>query len=199
MTPKQIDKSISQMRQVFGFFGILTVLGVLSILLLEFNDLRRGVSSPLLVGFSIVWVVLDGAWAYCLWTAFGGLGKRSPQGYTFARICSVILLFVFPVFTLFGVSYLRKLSKPEMQQALGIRAKKQSRVSARRQSQKELPIWVMAVGIGILVVVAVVVLFTLQTPVTPALPTGGSSTAAPGRTKGDLSAKLELFDYSDFQ
>jgi len=68
----------------------------------------------------------------------------------------------------------------------------------KKQSQSGLPTWAIVGGIVILVVVAVVVLFTLQTPVTPAPPTGGSTTA-PGRTKGDLSAKLELFDYSDFQ
>jgi hypothetical protein len=67
----------------------------------------------------------------------------------------------------------------------------------KKQSQSGLPTWAIAGGIGILVVVAIVALFTLQTPVTPG--SGGSSTTAPGRTKGDPSAKLELFDYSDFQ
>jgi hypothetical protein len=69
----------------------------------------------------------------------------------------------------------------------------------KKQSQSGLPTWAIAGGIGILVVVAIVVLFTLQTPVTPAPSVGGSSTTASGRTKGDPTAKLELIDYSDFQ
>ena len=69
----------------------------------------------------------------------------------------------------------------------------------KKQSQSGLPTWAIAGGIGILVVVAIVVLFTLQTPVMPAPGSGGNSTTAPGRTKGDPSAKLELIDYSDFQ
>lgn len=113
MTPEQINKSISQMRQIFGFFGILTVLGAVL-------NLLGGLSDPRSLGGGIVGAVLEGAVAYCLWTAFSGLGKRSPQGYTFSRICSVILLLGFPVLTLFGVSYLNKLSKPEMKQALGV-------------------------------------------------------------------------------
>ena len=69
----------------------------------------------------------------------------------------------------------------------------------KKQSQNGLPTWAIAGGIGILVVVAIILLFTLQTPVTPAPGSGSSSTTAPGRTKGDPSAKLELIDYSDFQ
>jgi hypothetical protein len=66
------------------------------------------------------------------------------------------------------------------------------------KTQGGLPTWVIAIGIGILAVVAVIVLFTLQTPSAPA-PSAGGSTTALGRTKGDPNAKLELLDYSDFQ
>ena len=69
----------------------------------------------------------------------------------------------------------------------------------KQQTPSGMPTWVIPVGIGILVVVEVVVLFTLQTPTAPPPVTGGSSTIATGRTKGDSSAKLELIDYSDFQ
>ena len=66
-----------------------------------------------------------------------------------------------------------------------------------KPSNNGLPTWVIAVGIGLLVVVAVVVLFTLQTP-QASVPTASTTTAS-GRTKGDPNAKIELVEFSDFQ
>jgi hypothetical protein len=76
-------------------------------------------------------------------------------------------------------------------------------MSPRRTSAKSkpkssgLPTWVIAVGIGVVVVLAAVGLFMLQTPstqvTTPRESTGTS------RTMGDPAAKLELIEYSDFQ
>ncbi|MBI5033508.1 MAG: hypothetical protein HZB51_23545 [Chloroflexi bacterium] len=62
-----------------------------------------------------------------------------------------------------------------------------------------LPTWAIAVGIGVVVVLAAVGLFILQTPATPSPAVRDSSAPASGRTKGDPNAKLELVEYSDFQ
>lgn len=63
-----------------------------------------------------------------------------------------------------------------------------------------VPTWAIALGIGALVIVGAVVLFTLQTPQAPApvASSGGGSTSNT-RTKGDPNAKLELIEWSDFQ
>ncbi len=62
-----------------------------------------------------------------------------------------------------------------------------------------LPTWAIALGIGVLVIAAVVVLFTLQTPQAPAPVTSSTSATSSSRTKGDPNAKLELVEWSDFQ
>lgn len=54
-------------------------------------------------------------------------------------------------------------------------------------------------GIGILVIVAMVVLFNLQTPSTSTVATNVSGTQTSGRTKGDPNAKVEFVEFSDFQ
>jgi hypothetical protein len=103
MTPEQVNKSIGQMRGMFGLFGLLTSLGALLALASKPPD--------------IVNVIVNGALAVCFWTAFNGLGTRSSRGYTYARICSFIFVLGFPVLTFFGLSYLTKLGKPEIKQA----------------------------------------------------------------------------------
>ncbi len=108
MNTEQVNKSIRQMRQMFGFFGILTALGTVLALIGSMSDASN-----------FIVVIIEGAFAACFWTAFNGLGKRNPTGFTFARICSVLFLLGFPVLTIFGIIYLNKLSKPEMKQALG--------------------------------------------------------------------------------
>ncbi len=63
-----------------------------------------------------------------------------------------------------------------------------------------LPTWVIVVGVGVVVVLAAVGLYILQTPTAPSAvvrDTTGSPTL--GRTMGDPAAKLELIEYSDFQ
>jgi len=67
-----------------------------------------------------------------------------------------------------------------------------------KASSSGLPNWAIYVGIGVVVVVAAVGLFILQTPTAPA-PVTRDSGASSGRTMGDPAAKLELIEYSDFQ
>jgi hypothetical protein len=62
-----------------------------------------------------------------------------------------------------------------------------------------LPNWVIALGIGVVVIIAAVGLFVLQTPQATTPAQSNSSTVTSGRTKGDPNAKLELIEYSDFQ
>ncbi len=64
-------------------------------------------------------------------------------------------------------------------------------------SKRAIPDWAIALGIGIVVVVGVVALFTLQTPATPTY--APSSVTATGKTKGDPNAKLEFVVFSDFK
>jgi hypothetical protein len=107
MTEDQVNKSIGQMRGVFVFFGVLVALGALVYLFSSFND-----ASYLFL------VVLEGAVAFCFLMAFRGLGARNKSGFTYARVSSIILLFGFPILTIFGIIYLNKLGKTEMKQAL---------------------------------------------------------------------------------
>lgn len=69
----------------------------------------------------------------------------------------------------------------------------------KKHSQSGLPTWVIAGGIGILVVVAVVVLFTLQTPGASAPAAFGPSSTSASRTKGNPDATVAFVEYSDFQ
>ena len=109
MNTEQVNKSIKQMRQMFGFFGILTSLGAILTLFSSFSD------SSYLIG-----VVIEGALAACFWIAFKGLGDRNKTGLNFARVCSGIFILTFPILTIFGIIYLIKLSKTEMMEALGV-------------------------------------------------------------------------------
>jgi hypothetical protein len=62
------------------------------------------------------------------------------------------------------------------------------------------PSWMIPVGIGALVVIAIVALYTLQTPSsTPAPAPSTSGTQTAGRTKGDPNAKVEFVEFSDYQ
>ncbi len=78
-------------------------------------------------------------------------------------------------------------------------------MSPRRGDPKQkeqsggVPKWAIVVGIGALVIVAAVALFTLQTPQAPAPGATGGGTTSNTRTKGDPNAKLELIEWSDFQ
>ena len=66
----------------------------------------------------------------------------------------------------------------------------------KQHSQGGIPTWVIAVGIGILVVVAVVVLFTLQTTPTVA---PVSDLKVSGNVKGDANAPITIIEVGDFQ
>ena len=67
-----------------------------------------------------------------------------------------------------------------------------------KPSNNGAPSWMIPVGIGILVVVAIVVLYTIQTPSAPTT-VATSTTQTSGRTKGDPNAKVELVEFSDYQ
>ena len=62
-----------------------------------------------------------------------------------------------------------------------------------------LPTWAIIVGVVVVVVLAAVGLFILQTPPAPTATVRDTSTTTSGRTLGDPNAKLELVEYSDFQ
>lgn len=63
--------------------------------------------------------------------------------------------------------------------------------------KRAVPDWAIALGIGIVVVVGVVALFTLQTPT--ATTYSPSNVTSAGKTKGDPNAKLEFVVFSDFK
>ena len=109
MNAEQVNKSIKQMRQMFGFFGVLISIGAVLALFNSFSD------SSYLFG-----VVIEGALAACFWIAFKGLGDRNKTGLNFARVSSAIFILAFPILTVFGIIYLIKLSKTEMMEALGV-------------------------------------------------------------------------------
>lgn len=103
MDEKQVEKSIKQMRGIFAFLGVINALTAI------LNVVSGG-------SFFLILITL--VFAVVMFMAFKGLGDRTQQGYTFARISSVFMLFLFPIFTIFGVMYLIKLGKPEMKAAL---------------------------------------------------------------------------------
>jgi hypothetical protein len=70
--------------------------------------------------------------------------------------------------------------------------------SKSKQGSAGLPTWAYALAVGVIVCVAAVGLFMLQTPATPA-PSGGTGSTSASRTKGDPNAKITLIEYSDFQ
>jgi hypothetical protein len=109
MDIQKVDKSIKQMRQMFGFmtalFGILAVIMIFNIS-----------NSQYAVGYLFLYGILS----FCFYKGYGGAGRRDPGGLKAVKMCSVVFLFLFPVLTIFGISYLNKLSKPEMKQAFGV-------------------------------------------------------------------------------
>lgn len=62
-----------------------------------------------------------------------------------------------------------------------------------------LPTWVVAAGIGVVVVVGVIVLFILQTPSAPSPTPPSTGVTAAGTTKGDPNALIPFVEFSDFQ
>jgi hypothetical protein len=61
-----------------------------------------------------------------------------------------------------------------------------------------MPTWMLATGVGLLVVVAAVALFMIQTPQAASQPSGGATTSS-SRTRGSAEAKVEFVEWSDFQ
>lgn len=80
-------------------------------------------------------------------------------------------------------------------------------MSPRRADPKQkapaaggLPNWAIAVGVGVIVVLAVVGLFLLQSPATaPVNVAIGDSATSASRTMGDPNAKVKFIEFSDFQ
>lgn len=74
------------------------------------------------------------------------------------------------------------------------------RADPKTQSQPSphrIPDWLIAIGIGVVVVIGVVVLFTLQTP--QPVTYSSSNITASGKIKGDPNAKLDFVVFSDFK
>jgi len=71
-------------------------------------------------------------------------------------------------------------------------------IPQKEEKKSGLPTWMIAAGIGVLVLVAAVVLFVVQTPQATPKPAGGATTAA-SRTKGNADAKVDFVEWSDFQ
>ncbi len=72
------------------------------------------------------------------------------------------------------------------------------RAVPKSKKETRLPTWVYALGIGVVVVLAGIGLFILQTPQASVSPAGPSTTST-SRTKGDPNAKIDFAEYSDFQ
>jgi len=66
-----------------------------------------------------------------------------------------------------------------------------------QKKQGGLPSWVIPAGIGVVVVIAVIALFALQTPTAAPVTPGGLS--ASGRTVGNPDSKVAFVEFSDFQ
>jgi predicted PurR-regulated permease PerM len=109
MDEKRVDKTIKQMRGLFGFFGVVTALSAIVFMLFIEED-------------GLAPVIVQAVLSVCFWTAVITLGKRSHAGRAWATICSIIFLFGFPILTIFGMIYLIKLSRPEMKRAFGTTA-----------------------------------------------------------------------------
>lgn len=71
------------------------------------------------------------------------------------------------------------------------------RRAAPQKKQSGLPSWFVPVGI-VVVVLAAIGLFLVQTPAAPAPATGGGLSAS-GRTAGNPNSKVAFVEYSDFQ
>jgi hypothetical protein len=72
------------------------------------------------------------------------------------------------------------------------------RRAAPQKKQSGLPSWFVPVGIGVVLVLAAIGLFLVQTPATPA-PNNGGGLSASGRTAGDPNSKVAFAEFSDFQ
>ncbi|MBI5651177.1 MAG: hypothetical protein HZC40_12145 [Chloroflexi bacterium] len=67
-----------------------------------------------------------------------------------------------------------------------------------KESQKNgLPMWAIAIGLGVLVVIAAAVLFVLQTPSAPA--PASSNVLTSGKTKGNADAPIAFIEFGDFK
>jgi Ca2+/Na+ antiporter len=110
MNIQQIEKSIKQMRQIFIFLAIVSGLGIVVGLL----NVLQGYYDLMAL------IILNAVFTYAFWQAGSSLENPDPKAYKRAKTASIILLFLFPVLTIFGISYLNKLSKPEMKQAFGV-------------------------------------------------------------------------------
>lgn len=114
MNSDQVEKDIQQMRSIFGFFGIGFGLWNMCVLFAEGPNILH---TP----FFLVIILTSLLISSIFLIAFIGLGRRTKTGYISARVASVILLLGFPILTVFGISYLSKLSKPEVKQAFKVK------------------------------------------------------------------------------
>lgn len=114
MDIQEINKSIGQMRTLFGFLAVVDGLGIV------LNFLSLGNASSDSGGF-LACVFIFGILGLVIFSrAYSGLGRRDKSGYQAAKVASQFFLLGFPVGTIFGAIYLSKLAKPEFKQAFGI-------------------------------------------------------------------------------
>ncbi len=114
MSIEDVNKNIRQMSQVFLAAGVVNILLVIIFFFVSLDSYGDPSSDFWLT--TVVALISSGL----LFAANSNLNKREPAGHKLAMICSVIFVISFPVYTIFGISYLRKLSSPEIQHALGV-------------------------------------------------------------------------------
>ena len=77
------------------------------------------------------------------------------------------------------------------------------RSAPQRKQNHRLPIWVVIVGIGVVLVIAVLVGVDFASklqPTSPPVPSNVlNSIAVNGRTLGDPASAIDLVEFSDFQ
>lgn len=115
MDEQALEKSISQMRGMFVFFGGIFAVGgaLMFLVLLGGGGNGRGADSD--TNFVSLFIL-----AVPFLLAFWGLGKRNKIGYRAAQVSSVLFLIGFPVLTYFGFRYLQKLADPAMKRLFGL-------------------------------------------------------------------------------
>lgn len=113
MDLQEINKSLNQMRSMFAFFAVISILNVVlgSLYLGNPNNANGFLACTVLYSFLGIVIFYRG---------YKGIKNKDAKGYHAARDASKLFVLGFPVLTFFGISYLRKLAKPEFKQVFGI-------------------------------------------------------------------------------
>lgn len=116
MNAEQVQKSIRQMKSFFLLVGILQLIGFFGGLVACVQISNNGGGGGIGLGLSLF---LCPILALGFSDASRSLKSLNPKSYSKAFQASIVLLIGFPVFTYFGISYLSKLTKPEMKSVFG--------------------------------------------------------------------------------